>query len=153
MPDRGIREINEAGLDLIKRAEGEVLHVYPDPGTHGRPYTAGVGHAGKDVQSMKIGDPITQQQSDDWLRQDLAGTCKAVDSFAQGISLTDNQFAALVSFAFNVGGWRQTPLFRYIRDNRLGDAAEEFHKYDHAAGKVLAGLTKRRAAEKALFNS
>lgn len=146
-------KINQAGLDLIKNFEGCVLRVYPDPGTKGRPYTAGVGHAGADVQKMRIGDPITQEQADQWLRNDISSTEAAVTNFCKGVSLTDNQFSALVSFAFNVGSWRSSSLFGLVAKGSLGDAAEHFPNYNKGGGKVLPGLTKRRLAEQTLFNS
>lgn len=145
--------INDKGLKLIRESEGCVLKVYPDPATKGRPYTAGCGHAGLDIQKMKIGDKITQEQADEWLRLDIASTEVAVDSFCKGAKLNSNQFSALVCFAFNVGSWRSTQLFKKIAANRLGEAALLFPNYNHAAGKVLKGLTIRRAAEQELFNT
>lgn len=144
-------KINDKGLSLIKNFEGCVLKVYPDPATGGRPYSAGVGHAGKDVQSMKIGDPITQAQADTWLKSDISGTEAAVCGFFTGVPLTSNQFSALVCFAFNVGGWRSSTLFKLVKARQGGEAADEFPKWNKAAGKVLEGLTRRREAERALF--
>ena len=63
------------------------------------------------------------------------------------LTLTDNQFAALVSFTFNLGAGNLNKLMSH----GLAAAADRILLFDHAGGKVLAGLTRRRQAERALF--
>jgi len=146
-------KINDAGLKIIKSCEGLILMVYPDPGTKARPYTAGYGHAGKDVQSMKIGDPITEAQADAWLLQDLSSVEAAVTHYLGPTSVTENQFSALVSFAYNIGSWATTTLFQLVKAGQPKTAANHFPLYCTAAGHTLPGLLKRRKLEQALFNS
>ena len=86
--------------------------------------------------------PITVRRFEDYVDQH----CKPA---------TDNQFAALVSFCFNVGeGNLRTSTLR--RMHNAGDykgAAAQFARWDKAAGKVLPGLVKRRAAERKLYET
>jgi lysozyme len=137
-------KLNSAGLALIKEFEGCELTGYGD--ATGTP-TAGYGHTGADVT---IGAHYTQEQADKWLKEDVARFELAVGNFCP-VLLTSNQFAALVSFAYNVRGWKSSTLFKYICAKKYAEAAEEFEKWTHAGGKVLKGLERRRAAEKALF--
>lgn len=142
------RTINSAGLALIKEFEGTRLKAYPDPGTGGAPWTIGTGHTGPDVHPGLV---ITQAQSDALLRNDLVTAEMFVDHVAPGC--TDNQFAALVSFAFNCGRKNLGASTLLKRHNQRDYAAAklEFGKWTHAAGRVLPGLVRRRKAEADLY--
>lgn len=166
-----MREINQAGLDLIKSFEGIVdgdpttvnYDAYLDPiGI----WTIGWGHAivvGNDflrgpqnraqARALYPGG-ITLEQAEALLRADLMDTCRDVESLV-GVTITDNQFAALISFAFNlgVGNLKKSTLLRLVNAKDFSGAAGEFQKWNKAGGKVLAGLTRRRAAEAALFST
>ena len=149
MKPGGRRRTNDAGVALIKSFEGLRLKAYPDPATGGEPITVGYGHTG----GVKLGQTITEAQADAFLRADLERFERAVDDMAP--VATDNQFAAMVSLAFNVGeaNLRGSTL---LKKHRLGDyagAQQEFAKWRMAAGKVMAGLVRRRAAEAALYGS
>ena len=139
--------ISDNGLALIKQFEGCVLKVYLDPiGIK----TAGVGHTGADVNTMAVGTVITQAQADAWLRDDVKKAEANVSSFDSRYHWNQNQFDALVSFAFNCGSINQlvakgTRTIEQISDKILA--------YNKASGKVLAGLTRRRKAEKKLFDT
>lgn len=145
------RPINRAGLDLIRNSEGVRLQAYPDPGTNGDPWTIGYGHTGPEVHKGMV---ITQLQADNYLAADLM-------RFEDGVSalvtrkISDNQFAALVSFAYNLGlgNLKASTLLKCTNAGNFADAALEFGKWTKAAGKVLPGLVKRRAAEAALFST
>jgi lysozyme len=69
------------------------------------------------------------------------------------VPLTDNQFAALVSFAFNVGlgALKSSTLLARLNARNYSEAAAQLDRWNKASGRVLAGLVRRRAAEKALF--
>ena len=71
------------------------------------------------------------------------------------VEVTQNQFDALVSFAFNLGpaNLKSSTLLRKVNSGDVNGAADEFLKWNHAGGQVLAGLTARRNAEKTLFLS
>lgn len=143
------QHVNEAGLKLLKEFEGCNLKAYPDPGTGADPWTIGWGHTGAEVHP---GMSITQQRADELLKQDIETFERAVYNFVQ-VPMTENQFSALVCFAYNVGGWRGSTLFRLVRARKMHEAADEFPKWCHAGGKVLNGLVRRRAAERDLFLS
>ncbi len=100
-----------------------------------------------------MGHDWTQQEADDELELDLAEAEKVVNGL--GLVLTQGQFDALVSFAFNVGGRAlvRSTLLKLLRAGALSAAADEFLRWTHAGGKVVAGLATRRAAERALFLS
>lgn len=139
--------INDAGLTLIKEFEGCKLKAYPDPGSGGDPWTIGYGHTGVEVAKGLI---ITQDKADELLAKDVGQFAQAVHNFCQ-VPLTSNQFAALVSFAYNVKGWRSSTLFKLIRAKKYAEAAQEFPRWVYASGKVMNGLKRRRAAEQKLF--
>jgi lysozyme len=141
-------ELNQAGIDLVKKFEGLNLTVYQDiKGI----YTIGYGHT-KNV--TKDTPSITQQQADDLLKSDLASACLDVLHYSYPAILNDNQFSALVSLIYNCGNAPiQETMGSYIRKSDFINAANEFDKWCHANGKVIIGLQLRRAAEKALFLS
>lgn len=132
-----------------KRPDGS-FEAYPDPGTGGDPWTIGWGSTGSDI---KKGTVWTQQQCDDRFTSHL-------DEFAAGVSkaigdapTTQSQFDAMVSFAYNVGlgNLNASTLLRKHKARDYAGAAAEFARWNKAAGKVLAGLTRRRGAEAALY--
>lgn len=141
--------INQAGLDLIKSFEGCELSAYPDPGTGGQPWTIGFGHTGPEVH---LGLTITQDQADALLAQDLRGFETGVND-AVIHNATPNQFAAMVSFAYNVGlsAFEGSTLLRLFNEGDIDGAAAQFGQWTRAGGAVMPGLVRRREAEKALF--
>lgn len=138
--------VTQAGVNLIKRFEGDRLTAYLCPAGK---LTIGYGHTGPDVTP---GKKITAEQANSLLIADI-------DRFAKGVralvkkSITDNQFSACVSFAYNVGiyAFSKSTLLRLLNAGDIQGAANEFPKWNKANGKPLPGLTARRAAERALF--
>jgi lysozyme len=139
------------GLALIKGAEGCRLEAYPDPGTGAEPWTIGYGSTGPDV---KPGLCISQEEAERRLRRDLERFERAVTRLVT-VPITQEQFDALVSFAFNCGpeNLARSTLLKRVNNGEPTAAAAEFRRWNRAAGRVLSGLTKRRAAEAALFLS
>lgn len=139
-------EISELGLGLIKLFEGCHLQAYPDPGTGGEPWTIGYGHTG----SVRPGDVITQEQAEMILRSDLDGFEKAVTSLLP-IELSQSEFDALVSFAFNVGVYSlETSTLRrrlLAGEPRCWVYQKELPRWNKGGSGVLQGLVKRRQAE------
>lgn len=138
--------INQAGLALIKSFEGCELTAYRDAvGV----LTIGYGHTGPDVHPDQV---ITQKQADYLLATDLIKFETAVSGLLER-SVTPNQFAALVSFAYNLGaGALQTStLLRLTNKGDFVGAAKQFSRWANAGGQQLEGLVRRRAAEAALF--
>lgn len=135
-------KISDTGLDLIKSFEGCVLHAYQDAvGV----WTIGWGH----TRNVYAGQIITQQQADDFLRSDVSQYEEHVNKYDDIYHFNQNQFDALVSFAYNIGSIGQ--LTDYGRRS-ISTISEKIPLYNKAGGQVLAGLTRRRNAEKELFD-
>lgn len=145
------RQINAAGERLIQSFEGCELVAYPDPATGGHPWTIGWGHTGPDVFP---GQRITQEEADRMFDEDTDRFEAAVDRLTAG-KATDNQFAAMVSLAFNVGesAFSRSTLLRKHKAGDYDGAADEFARWNRANGKIMRGLTRRRAAEAALYRT
>ena len=129
------------GINLIKKFEGCRLTAYKCAA--GVP-TIGYGH----TAGVKMGQAITQEQADRYLKDDLVKYEKNVGKYDSKYRWNQNEFDALVSFAFNIGSIDQLTA-NGTRDRKT--IAERILQYNKAAGKVLEGLTKRRKAEQALF--
>jgi lysozyme len=138
--------INVAGVALVKSFEGCELQAYKD--ATGIP-TIGYGHTGTDV---RLGQTITQAQADAYLAADLTSAASSVANMVR-VQLTPNQFAALVSFAYNVGAGALmgSTLLRCVNAGNFTAAAAQFGVWIHAGAQTLPGLVRRRAAEAALF--
>ncbi len=141
---------SENGVELIKRFEGLELEAYQDIAGI---WTIGYGHTGADVQP---GMKISERDAEELLRRDLKPREQAVEG-AVKVPLNQNEFDALVSFVYNVGAAAfrgSTALKRLNKGDRVG-AADALTWWNKATvGGVLRevlGLTRRRAAEKALF--
>jgi lysozyme len=139
-----------AGINLIKEFEGVRLKAYRCPADV---WTIGVGHtsaAGPPV--VKAGMEITNAQAMKILANDLVKFEDGVDS-AVKVPLKQNQFDALVSFAFNVGlgALAKSTLLRKLNAGQYDAVPAELMKWTKAAGKELPGLVRRRRAEAALW--
>lgn len=141
-----MRTINKAGLDLVRNFEGLRLKAYLCPA---KVWTIGYGSTGPHV---KPGMTITEDQATDLLLKDLARFERHVAEHCG--QATENQYSAMVSFSFNVGSgaFEESTLLRLHRAGKYGAASEQFARWNKGGGKVLAGLTKRRAAEAALYS-
>ncbi|CAJ0916233.1 9141_t:CDS:2 [Entrophospora sp. SA101] len=114
--------------------------------------TIGYGHACHVNNVDDIKPPITIAQGEALLRKDLVTFEKGISSLTN-VSLTSNQFSALVSFAFNLGcnTYKKSTLRKKINEGDIEGASLEFGKYIYGGGKILPGLVRRREAERALF--
>jgi lysozyme len=124
--------------------------AYPDPGSGGDPWTIGWGTTGADV---KKGLVWTQKQCDDRFAAHLDEFASKVSALLGNSPTTQQQFDAMVSFAYNVGvgNLASSTLLKKHKAGDFKGAALEFARWNKAAGKVLPGLTKRRGAESALY--
>lgn len=140
--------INADGLNLIKHFESLELNAYQDSVGI---WTIGWGHTGIDV---KEGKTITEEEADTLLKDDLSRFVKAVNSLVS-IDLNENQFAALVSFSFNlgIGNLQSSTLLKLLNSNDSFNASKEFIKWSNAGGTRLKGLVRRRLSERNLFCS
>lgn len=148
-----MRTINQAGLTMIEQFEGCKLQPYLDVA---KIPTIGIGTTKyPDGKAVTMNDPpITKIQAQSFLMHHLEGDCKAVLGMVK-VELTDNEFAALVSFAYNVGrnALASSTLLKKLNSGDKKGAADQFLRWDHAAGIQVAGLTRRRNAERTLFLS
>ena len=134
---------SQRGINLIKQLEGVRLTAYKCPAGV---YTIGYGH----TRGVKRGMKITEEEASAYLTADLRNSEKAVERYDSVYHWNQNEFDALVSFTFNCGAANLRALLRNGRRNRSQIAAT-LPLYRKAGGKVLKGLERRRAAEKALF--
>lgn len=144
-------KLNKAGKDLIKSFEGLRLSAYR---CSANKETIGYGNTFyEDGSPVKMGDIITKERAD--LLFELIA-----NSFAERVRkevktiLTDNQFSALVSLAYNIGigNLQKSTLLRKVNFNPNDPSIRaEFMRWNRAGGKVLAGLTRRREAEAKLY--
>jgi len=141
-----LRPCNEAGKTIIRQSEGVRLRAYLCPAGK---WTIGYGHTGPDV---KAGMTITEDEVDALLSRDLMSAERAV-RMAVTVEITDDQFSALVSFVFNLGAgnFKGSTLLKKLNANDKEGAAAEFLRWDKVNGQPLAGLTRRREAERSLF--
>ncbi len=131
---------------LIKKYEGCKLHAYQD--------VVGVWTIGwGSTLGVHPGMTITQEQADQMCLDDVKERSFAILKMVT-VNINDNQLCALISFAYNVGlgALHHSHLLTYLNEgaSKLKVAAE-FLKWDHAGGKVFAGLTRRRHEEAELF--
>lgn len=140
-----MRKLDEAGIQFVKDREGLRLKAYDDGGGV---WTIGYGH----VKGVKKGQVINTATAEKLLKSDLAEFEGAVDALVN-VELTQNQFNALVSFAFNVGvgAFRKSTLLKVLNQGEYGKVPNELSKWVKDNGKVVQGLVKRRALEAAMF--
>ena len=134
--------ISQNGIDLIKSFEGLRLTCYKDSAGV---KTIGYGHTGSDVY---YGQKISQEEAETLLRADLARFERHVNSYDKCYGWTQNEFDAMVSFAFNVGNINDL-TYNGIRSKKM--IADKILLYCKAGGKRLSGLVTRRQKERELF--
>ncbi len=146
---RGVALIKDFEGCARRRADG-LVEAYPDPGTGGAPWTIGWGATGEGIVP---GTVWTQAQCDARLESDLARYAAEVAAAIGTAATTQAQFDALVSFHYNTGAIARATLTRRHVAGDRGGAAAQFARWNRAGGRVLAGLTRRRAAEARLYRS
>lgn len=139
-------KISDAGLDLIKSFEGLRLDAYmPTPDDVP---TIGYGH----TKGVQMGDSCTEEQATDWLREDCGDAEECVNKFVR-VPMTQNEFDALVSLTFNIGcgAFKGSTLLKLLNNADYDGAAAQFPRWSKQAGNTLAGLVRRREAERRMF--
>lgn len=141
---------SQRGIDLIKSSEGLRLTAYPDPATGGEPWTIGYGT----TRGVKPGMKITATQAEEYLKTDV-GRFEPELARLVKVPLTQHQWDALMCFVYNLGSANlaSSTLLKLLNAGDYARAADQFPRWNKAAGKEMPGLTKRRAAEQALFLS
>ena len=161
-----MRQINDAGLAKLKSLEGFVGYAYDDADPYTpkkRVYdsrkvrgTLTIGYGA--TLGVKAGDAMTEEQASQRLLTDLRPYCEAVERLVK-VELTDNQFAALVIFAYNVGlgkdGFDGSTLLKLLNKGDYASVPKELMKWVKTTinGKkvVSEGLVNRRSAEAGLW--
>ncbi len=141
------------GISLIKHFEGLRLSPYQDVAGV---WTVGYGHIRWAKAFHEAGETITEDDADHFLAWDLEDAEEEVTALLpSGRFIWQGAFDALVSFTFNLGATalQHSTMLKLIKSGDMKAAADEFLKWDHAGGKEVGGLLKRREAERALFLS
>lgn len=143
----GLMQYSQSGLKLTEQFEGVRLQAYQDQvGV----WTIGFGH----TRNVTSGMTCTPIQAEQWLLEDVQQCVDSLNAHLH-ISVTQNEFDALVDFAFNlgIGALLESTLLKYVNAGKFELAANEFQRWDRAGGKEVAGLLRRRLAEKQEFQS
>lgn len=138
------------GIDLIKSFETLKLKAYKAVPSE-KFYTIGWGHYGADVRADM---EISEIMADALLDEDLSIFEECVSAIIKGLNLTQCQFDALVSFAYNCGcdALSGSTLMKKIRSGASEkEIRHEFSRWNKSGGQVLAGLTRRRQAEADMY--
>lgn len=147
-----MRTVNQDTINLLHSFEGLKLNAYLCPA---RVWTIGYGNTRyENGQPVRQGDVITRQRANELFanivnREFVPGVARLVKA-----PLNDNQFGALVSFAYNIGtgALGRSTLLQMVNANPNDPAIRnEFLKWNRAGGRVLNGLTRRREAEANLY--
>ena len=137
---------SDEGIEFIKRREGVKYTPYQDVVGI---WTVGVGHvlAGEIVKNS-----YTDEDVNSYLKKDLGVSEGAINRHVK-VPLEQHQFDALSSFVFNcgAGNFSGSTLLKELNDGNYADVPAQLLRWNHAGGKVIAGLTKRRELEGALF--
>ncbi len=155
-------QMSSHGRNLLEEWEGVRLKVYKD--SAGLP-TIGVGHlltkseltSGKiyiHEEPVKYSLGLTREQADLLLEKDLFPAESTVNAFVK-VKLNQNQFDALVSFVFNVGGgaFKNSTLLKVLNAGAYDQVPAQLRRWDKAGGRVVPGLKVRREAEIKLWNT
>ena len=144
---------SQEGLDLVRTFEGFRPDAYYDLGKNKGTLTVGYGFTKADIPDLKPGYKIDQRRAEQLLPNLL--NRKYGPSIIQNVKvpLSDQQYSALTSFAYNVGprAFKESTLLKKLNAGDFEGAASEFDRWIFAGGKPVDGLARRRAAEKALF--
>lgn len=143
-------QYSRAGLALTESFEGCKLVAYHGEKDPPGVWTIGYGH----TLGVYEGMACTQAQAEAWLLEDIAAAVADVNAHVT-VALTQGEFDALVDFAFNLGrgNLNTSTLLRLLNTGDYAGAANEFEKWDKSNGQIVAGLLRRRQAEKQEFIS
>lgn len=144
-------KLNQRGLDLIKENEGLRLVAYPDRATGAKPYTIGYGFAGPGVT---LGLRWTKERAEWMLNIVTNQVSKELLTILDNLKIdqiNDNQFSAMVSFAYNIKN-RDEVMTHILQEVGLSGFPNKIKEYIYADHKIMNGLKTRREKEAALFN-
>lgn len=149
-----LRPVYDKGVMAIEGFEGWIPYLYNDPAGF---CSIGYGHLIKlsrcdGTEPADFKDGITRAEGRELLKRDLAVAQRAVSGAVES-QLTEGQYAALVSFTFNVGGgnFRTSTLLKRVNARDFDDVPRQFRRWIYADGRVFKGLQNRREGEISLF--
>jgi len=133
------------GIELIKHFEGCELEAYKCPAGV---WTIGYGH----IKGVHEGMKITEMQAEEMLKSELHEYEGYINDYVT-VPLNQNQFDAMVSWVYNLGGGnlRASTLLKVLNAGDYDGVPAQMLRWNKAGGKVLEGLTRRRQAEADLF--
>ena len=137
--------IGSKGLELIKHFEGCELEAYKCPAGV---WTIGYGH----IKGVSEGMTITEAQAEEMLQSELIEYEGYINDLVE-VELNQNQFDAMVSWVYNLGGGnlKSSTLLKVLNAGDYAGVPAQMLRWNKAGGKVLEGLTRRRQAEADLF--
>lgn len=144
---RASTRIDHAGLTFIAGFEGLRLKAYQDVGGI---WTIGYGHTG----AVHKGQAITREQALLLLKTDVSVAEAAIHKYVE-VALNQHRYNALVSFVYNVGAgaFKASTLLHLLNAGHYGQARAQLLRWDRVNGRPVAGLTRRRQAEAALWHT
>ena len=149
-----IRVINSRGLNLLEMSEGFVPHLYNDSAhycsiAYGRLIKKSPCDGSEPVQYRGTKSKPTGEV---WLREDLI-TAETAVMLGVKVDLTDDQYAALCDFAYNVGGnnFGKSGVLEFVNRKQFDRVPSQLRRWEKAGGKIWLGLVKRRKQEANLF--
>jgi GH24 family phage-related lysozyme (muramidase) len=137
-------------INLIKQYEGLRLTAYQDSVGI---WTIGYGTTTINGVAVYEGQTITQAQADEYLLDHIENNVSPIINTKVKAPITQSMYDALCCFTYNLGSGNlsKSTLLKELNTTKYLDTATSFLDYNKAGGVVLAGLTKRRSAEKDLF--
>lgn len=144
-------KFSSTGIELLKKLEGFRAKPYPDSGGK---MTVGYGHLIVPGDGVALGDIIDPVKATELLTKDVERTVAGVNDNVTSI-ITQNQFDALVIFAYNVGvsAFKNSTLLKMLKAGDVAGASLQFLRWDKVNGVSVPGLHNRRVAEQTLFNT
>lgn len=139
---------SQACIDLVKSFEGFKEHAYQCPA---KVWTIGYGT----TENVQPGDTVTEAEACELLRQDVQKAADAVDDLV-AVEISQSQYDALCSLIYNIGreAFKNSTLLKLLNSGAAFESVgAQFDRWNKAGGKVLAGLSRRRFAERAMFES
>lgn len=147
-----MRTVPDIAADFVAQHEACSLTAYPDPASGGEPYTIGYGH----TDSITATSTCTQQQARSWLIWDMAVAQQKLYGVLKSDvidSLSEHQWSALLSFAFNVGAKAEWTIWKRVNAKQFDQVPGEMIKFVNAGNTRVQGLVNRRADEIKLWST
>lgn len=141
-----MRLIPPQAVDLIREFEGLSLTSYKDSGGI---WTIGYGR----TNGVREGMVINEETAISYLMEDMRESAQAVEKYVK-TAINDNQFAALISFVYNVGvgNFKTSTLLRVLNNGWYEQVPKQLMRWCKVKDEIVGGLHRRRAAEVELFN-